>query len=106
VNWKEEREPHCMPTYSRSFLIGLSRNVSITQIGAKRGRTDTASYQPSIFRRTLKRARGEKVAKNVVPKSSANLPLSVHLISFSRYLIRPRIYRPTRYFPRSKWTKT
>jgi hypothetical protein len=106
VNWKEGREPLCMPTYSRSFLIGLSHNVSIAQIGAKRSRTDTASYQPSTFRKRLKRARGEKVAKNVVPKSSANLPLSVHLISFNQYLIRPRIYRPTPCFPWSKWTKT
>jgi hypothetical protein len=32
VNWTEGKEPLCMPTYSRSFSIGPSHNVSIAQM--------------------------------------------------------------------------
>ncbi|KAH9049204.1 hypothetical protein EDB83DRAFT_1401645 [Lactarius deliciosus] len=85
VNWREAKAPPCMPTYSKSFSIGPSHNSL-------------------ICRRALKCARGGKKAKSVVRRSSVNLPLLVHLISFSRYQIRPRSCNRFRCFRRNRST--
>jgi hypothetical protein len=53
--------------------------------------------------RISKYVHGEKVARNAVPKSSVNSPLSVHLISFNLFLILRRIYHPTWSFRKNKW---
>ena len=93
VNWIEAKAPPYTPTCSKSFLIGPSRNVSVTYLQLSR-RTDTASLSHQLLtsQRISRRIQGARAAKNVVSKSSVNLPHSVHPISSNLFLNHPRIY--------------